>query len=334
MARDIVVIGASAGGVEALTRLVAGLPAGFPAAVFVVLHVGRTRSVLPEILNRTSRMPVLHAADQDPIVPGRILVAPPDAHLVLESPRVRLSHGPEENGCRPAIDPLFRSAARAFGQRVVGVILTGALDDGVAGLVRIKAAGGLAVVQDPQDAAVPSMPASALQYVDADYVVPMREMSRVLRLAVETPTISEAMKEDTMPSTGELGIRSALTCPSCSGSLWEIEHNGILQFRCRVGHVYSSDAMLSEQAEAVDRALWAGLRALEERAALEERMAAIGEERGQPLAAARFREKALRTKSHAATLRGVVTDPDVSSGVEPSEEHEANVEVPGGSESQ
>jgi two-component system chemotaxis response regulator CheB len=189
----------------------------------------------------------MHAVDNDVIVPGRILVAPPDAHLVLEAGRVRLTHGPEENGARPAVDPLFRSAAQAFGERVVGVILTGALDDGVAGLARIKGAGGVAVVQDPRDAAVPSMPRTALEYVDADYVVTITDMPRALSRALESDGAVSAFRrrrgvEEESMISGESGVRSSLTCPSCSGALWEVEQSGMLQFRCRVGHVYSSDA--------------------------------------------------------------------------------------------
>jgi two-component system chemotaxis response regulator CheB len=323
-----VVIGTSAGGVEALTRLAASLPATFPAAVFAVLHIGRMRSMLPEILSRSSPMPVVHPADGDPIRQGRIVVAPPDFHMTLEPTRIRLIHGPAENGVRPAIDPLFRTAAGAFGERVTGVILTGALDDGVAGLVHVKQAGGLAVVQDPDDAAMSGMPRAALRYVDADYVAPLRDIPRILAEVVIDGHRSALHGTGGMTMSGEghqvyeRGRRSALTCPACAGALWELDDNGLLQFRCRVGHQYSADAMLSEQGEALDRALWAGLRALEERAALHERMARLATERRHWRAAEQFRTRAEQVRGHARTLRGIVTDPAMSTADEVTEGQE------------
>lgn len=316
MAHDIVVIGASAGGVEALTRLMGDLPSGLPSAVFVVLHVGRTRSVLPEILSRHSRMPVIHAIDGAPIVPGRIAVAPPDAHLVLEEDRMCLWHGPEENGCRPAIDPLFRSAARVFADRVVGVILTGALDDGVAGLAAIQRAGGTVVIQDPTDAAVPSMPRTALEYVPADFVVPLEEMAGII-----TGLTADAAGSGTRPLRGrrrqipesQPAKHFMLTCPACNGALWEVKADGLVQFRCHVGHWYTSESMLAEQAEALDRALWAAFRALRERAELQDRIATSAEEQGKLHVAEQFRVRAARTRTHADTLRRAVID--VTAGV-------------------
>src|SRR4051794_24790246 len=177
---DIIVIGASAGGVEALSTLVAELPRSLRAAVFVVLHVSRGRSVLPEILTRAGRLPALHPADRDRIEYGRIYVAPPDHHMTLEQDTIRIVHGPSENGYRPAVDPLFRSAARVYGPRVVGVILTGALDDGTAGLAAVKEAGGVAIVQDPDEAFASSMPRSARAFVKVDHVLPVREIGALI----------------------------------------------------------------------------------------------------------------------------------------------------------
>jgi two-component system chemotaxis response regulator CheB len=179
--RDIVVIGASAGGVEALQRLTEGLPAQLPAAVFITVHFPEHgNSVLPRILGRHSRLPVAHAADRDSIVPGRIYVAPPDFHLLLTRRGVRLAQGPKENSNRPAIDPMFRSAALAFGPRVIGVVLTGNLDDGTSGLRAIKRAGGVALAQEPSEAAFPSMPSSAIQHASVDRVAPVRELADVI----------------------------------------------------------------------------------------------------------------------------------------------------------
>ena len=308
MAHDIVVIGASAGGVEALKTVISAFPNGLPAAVFVVLHVGRTRSFLPEILSRHSQLPVIHANDGAPVVPGRVVVAPPDAHLVLEDDQMRLTHEAAENGVRPAIDPLFRSAARVFGERVIGVILTGALDDGVAGLAHIKRAGGVVIVQDPTDAAMPGMPQAALDAVTADFVAPLVDIPEIIRglTADGLITTDRAIKRrDKAP----ISVRNfTLTCPACNGSLWEVDDSGVLQFRCHVGHQYSIEAMLSEQAEALDRALWAGLRALQERAGLQDRVAAGAASRGQVHLANQFKARALRTRKHAEVLRKIVTE--------------------------
>ena len=181
--RDIVVVGTSAGGVEALQTLVQGLPQDYPGTIFVVLHVGR-HTVMPEILNRRSKIPVLSAVDGDRFKPNHIYLAPPDRHLLLRDGQIQLSAGPPENGHRPGIDPLFRSAARAHRERVVGVILTGALDDGAAGLYLVKSRNGVAVVQDPNDAIVPSMPLNAMKHVEVDYCLPLLEISALLmRLA-------------------------------------------------------------------------------------------------------------------------------------------------------
>ena len=186
--RDIVVIGASAGGIEALQQLLRPLRADFPASIFVTVHFPEnSTSVLPRILTRAGRIPAIAAADGEPIVPGRIYVAQPNHHLLLEQDCIRLVRGPRENGNRPAIDPMFRSAAIALGPRVIGVVLTGLLDDGTAGLAAIKRAGGVAVVQDPSDAVFPSMPESAIQYVDVDHVVPIRDMARILSTLVDQP---------------------------------------------------------------------------------------------------------------------------------------------------
>jgi len=315
---DIVVIGASAGGVEAITTVLAGLPRDLRAAVLVVLHISRGRSVLPEIISRVSRLPAAHPQDGDELHYGHIYVAPPDHHLTVDGTRVRVQHGPSENGVRPAVDPLFRSAARTFGPRVVGVVLTGALDDGTAGLAAVKEAGGIAVVQDPEEAFSPSMPRSAMNLVPVDHVLPLREIPVLITsLALETapnerhhtaphlapiePDHSEAsiaFTQDDRP--GQLSVYS---CPECHGSLWETDDLGILRFRCRVGHVYSSDSMLAAQTDSVDRALWAALRSLEERASLTKKMADRARERQHGWVANAFEGRSREAQQHAAVVR-------------------------------
>ena len=213
--RDIIVVGASTGGVEALSTLVAGLPEDFPAAVFSVIHFPpQARSVLPRILSKAGLLPAKHAVDGEPIRSGQIFVARPDYHLMLEWERVRVVHGPRENRCRPAVDPLFRSAARAYGPRVIGVVLTGALDDGTAGLLAVKSQGGVAVVQDPEDALVPGMPSSALRYVDVDHCLPLSEIPALLSKVVREQ-VEEGAR--TVPSEMEAEVRSAELDPDAVG---------------------------------------------------------------------------------------------------------------------
>jgi len=320
--RDVIVVGASAGGVEALSRLARNLPQDLPASVFVVLHIpAQSTSLLPMILSRAGSLPASHPEDGERIENGHIYVAPPDRHLMIEPGRIRVVRGPTENRHRPAIDPLFRSAARAYGPRVIGVILTGTLDDGTAGLVAVKVGGGLAVVQDPSDAFCAGMPKSALRYVEVDYVLPLREigplLTRLSRDSLESvvgPVSEEMVKEtklaefdmETMQDDDKPGTPSAFSCPDCSGVLWEIEEGNLLRFRCRVGHAYSTDSMNGAQDEAIERALWAGLRALEERAALSRRMAKHARERNMEGIAIPFEEKLRHTEEQAELLREVL----------------------------
>lgn len=285
---DVVCIGASAGGVEPLKLIVRALPSGFPAAVFVVLHVPEEgTSALPSILSRAGNLPAIHAVEDDPIRPGRIYVAPPGFHLALEPERMRLLRGARENGHRPAIDPLFRSAALSHGARTVGVVLSGLLDDGTVGLREIKRAGGTAVVQDPKDTEWPSMPMSALANVAVDHKLPARAIGPLLvDLAARATTGGGAPGGDLVRTVSELrnitmhmeesekpGSPSPYSCPECGGVLWEMRDGELLRFRCRVGHAYTSDALSSHQADIVEKALWTALRALEEQSALKRRLA-------------------------------------------------------------
>jgi two-component system chemotaxis response regulator CheB len=277
---DIVVVGASAGGVEALSQLARGLPPQIPAAIFVVLHTPPFgNSVLPLILKRAGRLPVAHARDGEPIQTGRIYVAPPDHHLLVGRGFVRLVRGPRENRNRPAVDPLFRTAARAYGRRVVGVVLSGTLDDGTAGLMAIKRLGGVAIVQDPDDALFAGMPQSAIENVEVDHVVPLDFVADLLDKLAREPV--EETEEESVPEdldkeaaiealdlaaieNGERpGTPSTFACPECGGTLWELQEGELTRFRCRVGHAFSPDSLLAEQSEALETALWSAFRALE-----------------------------------------------------------------------
>jgi two-component system, chemotaxis family, protein-glutamate methylesterase/glutaminase len=284
MRRNVIVLGASAGGVEALRTLVGGLPADLPASVLVVLHIPPYGgSVLPAILARAGSLPARHPTTTEPLAPGEIVVAPPDHHLVLFDNHLRLTRGPRENGHRPAIDVLFRSAARAVGARVIGVVLSGVLDDGTAGLAAIKSRGGLAVVQDPDDAIYPGMPHNAIEHVAVDHVLPADDIAKLLvRLCEEPvddaghppPPLMEIeadlamMSETAMNHPERPGQPSGFSCPDCNGVLYEIKDGEITRYRCRVGHAWSAESLLGEQAEQLDAALWMALRGLEEKAAL------------------------------------------------------------------
>ena len=320
--RDIIVIGASAGGVEALKQLVHGLPADLPAAVFVVLHVPpHGPSVLPRILTRAGRLPAAHPADGQPIRPGTITVAPPDYHLLVKPGHVRLTRGPRENGHRPAADALFRTAARSYGGRVVGVVLSGVLDDGTAGLAAVKRAGGLAVVQHPDDALYAGMPQSAIDNVAVDYTLPVADLAALLtRLATEPapaphPGLSpdgdkEADMAELEPGAVHAhhrpGTPSAFGCPECGGVLWELRDGDLLRFRCRVGHAWSADSLLAEQSDGLEAALWSALRALEEQAALSRRMADRAVARGHTGSAEVFAGQSRDATAHAEVIRRVL----------------------------
>jgi two-component system, chemotaxis family, protein-glutamate methylesterase/glutaminase len=320
---DIVVVGASAGGVEALAGLAASLPADLPAAVFVVLHVPSTgTSALPGILGRHGPLPAGHAKDGEPIELGRIYVAPPDHHLLVRAGHVHLTRGPRENGHRPAVDPLFRSAAREYATRVIGVVLSGALDDGTAGLVAVRSRGGIAVVQDPQDALYPGMPASALEHVEVDHVVPAAAMGPLLARLVGGPAAEPSgpapteMKVEVEVEGFSLeamegehpGEPSGFSCPDCSGVLWAIQDGGLQRFRCRVGHAWSPESLLSHQSEALEAALWVALRSLEERAGLARRLAELAGGRGHTITATRFEEQATEAQQAARVVRDLLLD--------------------------
>jgi two-component system chemotaxis response regulator CheB len=319
---DIIVMGASSGGIESFMEIVSGLPRDLPAAIFVVLHVSpRGTTKFPEILTRTGYIPAAHAVDKEPIRHGRIYVAPPDFHLLLRPGAVRLVRGPKENNVRPAIDPTFRTAARAYGSRVVGVVLSGALDDGTAGLAAIKKRGGIAIVQDPEDALFPDMPRNALEAVNADYCLPAREIAPLLvRLSHEpvteaAPPVSEEMEKeseieamdmDTIEDEDKPGTPSVFGCPECGGILWELQDGELLRFRCRVGHAFGAEGLLSAQSEGVDTALWSAFRALEENAALARRLAKRARQSRRNNSARIFEQRAQAVERQAETIRQAI----------------------------
>jgi two-component system, chemotaxis family, protein-glutamate methylesterase/glutaminase len=322
--RDIIVVGASAGGVEALSRLVADLPEDLPAAVFIVLHVSpHSGTALPRILDRRTKLVVDHPYNGEPIEPGRAYVAVPDHHLLVSPGVVRVANGPKENGHRPAVDTLFRTAAASYGRRVVGVVLSGTRDDGTAGLRIIRARGGVAIVQHPAEALFPGMPLSAVAGDHPDWVVPVGEIGPLLlELAhKELPAEGEATMPDDLdaelqwvhpdlawptPADPPLGRPSGFTCPECHGALWEIDDGGLPRYRCRVGHGFSADSLLDTQRDDVEAALWTAYRALEERAALCRRLAERAKGRHAEITAGHFRADAAEVAGQAETLRALL----------------------------
>jgi two-component system chemotaxis response regulator CheB len=319
--RDIVVVGASAGGVQALVDIAEGLPADFGASLFVVLHLAESApSALPQILDRAGPLPAQHAVNGERIERGVIYVAPPDHHLLVRPDGCRVLRGPKVNRHRPAVDVLFHSAARAFGRNLVGVVLTGARSDGALGLRAIKRRGGIAVVQeDPEHE---GMPTSALAHVDADFVVPLREIAATLTMLVpareEVVTTDEEVVQETDLEAGfdiaevheAPGDPSVYRCPECGGAMWEVGDGEAVSYACHVGHTFSEDSMVDAQGDQVERAIWSAVRLLEERAVLVQRLAERTQQSGLDRSSARFTEMARTATEQAALIRRALLEPD------------------------
>lgn len=333
---DIIVVGASAGGVEALTRLVADLPKDLPAAVFIVIHVSpQSKSLLPNILSRRGSLPASHVVDGEAILHGRIYVAPPDYHLLVKPGHIRLVQGPKENNCRPAVDPLFRTAVKAYGRRVVGVILSGTLDDGTAGLLDVKQSGGVAVVQDPNEALYSGMPSSAIENVEVDHILPLSSIASLLVRLAHEPVVEKGAK--TMPSEsdreiepdvveldgtalrgrGKLGTPSNFTCPNCSGTLYQVNERKLLQYRCRTGHAFSVGTLLALQSEVQEEAMWAAIRSLEERGELMNQMAAKAQAGNRLRSAKLYEAQAIEALQRADLIRQALFQGQLPATVQP-----------------
>jgi two-component system, chemotaxis family, protein-glutamate methylesterase/glutaminase len=305
--RDLVVIGASAGGVEVLIRVVRDLPPDLRAAICVVLHIAPgSPSMLAKILGRAGRLPCRPARDGERLHQGTILVAPPDHRLVIEDGHVRLTVGPRENGHRPSIDVLFRSAAAALDSRVVGVVLTGMRDDGSAGLAVIKAAGGGTIVQDPAEATYGGMPASAIANVAVDAIVPSGQIASTIASMVNGTDLPPGARSTEVEPDPPGGEQVHAVCPECGGVLSERTEAGIVQWECRVGHRFSPDTLADAQADDVEGALWAAVRTLADRAALLGRMARQAEGRGQVRSARRCRRQSQSAADQAEIVRSCV----------------------------
>lgn len=325
--RNIVVIGASAGGIDALRALFAQLPTTLGASYFVVLHLSPDYpSQLDRILQATTTMPVLFASDRQRIMPDTVYIASPDRHLMVEQESIRITRGPRESRARPAIDVLFRSAAVAFGPRVIGVVLSGSLDDGTAGLWQIKDRKGLALVQDPQEAQHRSMPDNAIEYVDVDFVGTIEALAARIAQEVDrelgVPALAQprpdqqienaiALGENGMQAgVMQLGTPSAYTCSECGGSLAQIDEGKLVRFRCHTGHAYSFRTLLAEVNSKVDTKLWSTVRAIEERILILRQLADLAEKNGHPEEAQRLLAKASLADEKCEPLRELVLDTD------------------------
>ncbi|QNP51330.1 chemotaxis protein CheB [Hymenobacter qilianensis] len=311
----LIVIGASAGGMPALCRLVEQLPDSLPAAVLIVQHFAPDSLGwhLVERLSRHTGLSCRLPNDGDPIEPGTVYLAPPDRHLLVKDGHLLVTKGPRENHYRPAADALFRSAAAYYGTAVIGVVLTGMLHDGTAGLELIKRAGGLAVVQDPNEAEFPSMPESALSNVPIDYVLPISRMGDLLTRLVQIPSSGNSNVPDdikleaaiaervvgTMDEVLRLGTPSTMTCPDCGGALFELKHGKLLRYRCHTGHAFTADALLKSSQHSLEETLWVALRMMEERKNLLTSMAS----RGEGLYSVQQEERIEEIKGHINRLR-------------------------------
>jgi two-component system chemotaxis response regulator CheB len=324
--RDVVAIGASAGGVEALKALVGRLPADLPAAVLVALHLPATaRSFLVDILARHSRLPVVQALEGLPVVPGQVVVARPDAHLLVLEDQIVLGHGATENGARPSHDAMLRSVALARQERSVGVVLTGLLDDGAAGLRVVHRYGGACLVQDPDDAEFPSMPRSALRAVPEAVALPLDALAKeVVRAVTEPRALRPVVPEEDhsrdlaelrsaigtpeeMAGTDRPGVPSPYACPDCHGVLNTIPDDRLLRFRCRTGHAWTAESLIAQQDSEVEEALWTALRVLEERADISQRLADQSAEGRRDWSREHFARRADEALRSASLLRSVLS---------------------------
>lgn len=324
---DIVVIGASAGGLEALTALVHTLPDRLHAAIFIVIHFPtNSTSNLPSILTRKTLLPTVHPENGETIQEGKIYIAPPDHHLILKDGKIILDHGPRQNGFRPSIDPLFRSAARQYRERTIGILLSGLLDDGVFGMQEIKQRGGITIAQDPEEALFNALPLAAIDYGVVDYILPVHKISEIIsrdgRSSDELPgetqmTDSSNHEEKSIQADidqfEEEGkpidpTTTVMTCPECGGVLWEVNDDKITRYSCHVGHTYSTDTMLEEQSRAIEGALWTAIRAIKERVFLLRRLATISKSNGAAKLEKRYTEHANELEGSADLLRRSLLD--------------------------
>ncbi len=341
---DVVVVGASLGGIDAISKLVRLLPEDLPASVFVVQHLSPThRSVLDQILSRQGSLPAVCPKEGDEIRPGTVYVAPPDHHLLVKQGRLAVTFGPRENRSRPSIDVLFRSAAASYGSRVIAVLLTGYLDDGVLGLSDIKRCGGTVIVQDPSEAEAPDLPQTAIDRVDVDYVLPLEQIaSKIIELtkqpAGEMPDVPEDIMEEikaaehTIPDLDDMakiGRLTPFTCPECGGALWEVKEAPVDRYLCHTGHSFTTQSYLDSQSDAIEYSLWSAVRYLQERAKILANMAEGERQKGRPKSAEELETRAVELRHHAKVIRSFIVSGKLVAAVNTPEPREVPTSTQG-----
>lgn len=329
--RNILAIGTSAGGVEALRFLASHFEADFPAAILVTIHLpSRGGSILDEVLRNAGPLPAKFADEGERLRDGTIYIAPPDRHLLIDEGRLRLGYGPRENNVRPAIDPMLRSAAMCCGGRMVGVVMTGTLGDGASGLWSVAECGGVTVVQDPNDAAFPEMPQASLDRVRPDHIAPLKQMPRLLDDLARQPAgdprpIPELLRYEvevartgraSMEQIDRVGRRSVLTCPDCHGAMWEIDEGDLLRYRCHIGHAYTAELMSIALDESLRRALATALRTLEERVALARKLELDARQRQQMLVAGDWERRGNEYRREMTAVRDAIVRIDALENAE------------------
>ena len=305
--RDIIAIGGSAGAIEAVSTIVRALPPTLPAAVAVVVHhYQRAPNIFGKILDSLQTLPATTVEDEAPLEHGRIYVPSSDRHLTIAPGSLHAIRTAKENRARPAIDPLFRSAAKAYGRRVVGVVLTGNLDDGAAGLMAIKRAGGLAVVQDPADAMFSGMPRNALEMVEVDFRVRLVEIAALLTTAAEGKMASKRPAAGNGQPPAGPGDLMVFTCPTCHGTLRETADDNVLHYACHTGHTFGLESLMASQDDDLEMALWTALRVLREKVFLLDRLGKRADEHSSQFMRERHETERRRLEHHVATLRRVL----------------------------
>jgi two-component system chemotaxis response regulator CheB len=304
--RDILVVGGSAGALDAMLEIARGLPADFPGYVFIVSHIGNNLSYLPELLMRAGPLRAVHPESGEAIQPGVIYVAPPDRHMLLTRRHIQLSRGPRQHFTRPAIDPLFRTAAEAFGARVIGIVLSGTGSDGAAGLERIKRAGGLAIVQDPATSLYPEMPLSASNVFAVDHIAPPQDIPGLLRRSLFERVVpsGQPVAKSTSKAMDELEQPVALTCPECGGALRDVEGTTVKQYRCHLGHAFGAEEVAAGQAEKVENAIGVAIRVLNERVELCRQMGKNASDAGRTMGVSYWQRLQHEAEEQLAVLRG------------------------------
>jgi two-component system chemotaxis response regulator CheB len=305
--RDIIVIGGSAGGIEPVLSILKSLPRNIEASIFVAIHLAAdVKSTLPQIIGHATNRHAIHPTNDMAIEPGTVYVAPADRHLTIRDGKVEASIGPKQNGHRPSIDVLFRSAAYCCGPRVIGVILSGMLDDGVAGLSTIIRRGGVSIAQDPRDAPFPDMPNHAIDHNVVQHILPVSQIAPMLQRLVEGEELEERsmIRESLIPARGE--HPSVFVCPECGGTLFETPDDTLMQYTCRVGHTYSPETLLHDQKEKIEATIWAAMRMFEEKSDLLRRMIERAQSSRAPRSAKRYEDQQEEIQDHLAILRSII----------------------------